>query len=68
MSKNNKRIYEENGINFSDITYELCMNNAEFVDAISGTTKSIAAVRTRYSIWRSAIELRVGKIEMAELP
>jgi hypothetical protein len=68
LSQKNQQLYDEKGLNFADVTYDLCMNNPEFVDAISGTTKSTAAVRTRYSIWRSAIESKVGKIEMAELP
>lgn len=60
----NRKIFTHNNLNISDVTHELCMNNSEFVEAISSTTKSLDAVRKRYSIWRHSVEARVGKIEM----
>lgn len=35
---------------------ELCESNQEFIQAISGTTKSIVSIETRYSLWKDKIK------------
>ncbi|MBT3066575.1 DUF262 domain-containing protein [Rhodoferax sp. U11-2br] len=64
LSPVNRKIFVDNNLKIADVTYELCMNNAEFVEAIASTTKSLDAVRKRYAIWKRSVEARVGKIEM----
>lgn len=39
---------------------EVSSTNQEFITAISGTTKSISAIRTRFNVWREALEKIVG--------
>jgi hypothetical protein len=40
---------------------EVCMEDQDFVQAITGTTKSIASIRLRYQRWRSKLEGIIGK-------
>jgi hypothetical protein len=61
----NRKIFDEKDLSLAEVTYEVCMGSAAFVEAISGTTKSVSAVRTRYRLWKEAIEAHVGVIEMA---
>jgi len=65
LPSRNRTLFEEKDLSLAEVTYELCMGSAAFVESISGTTKSVPAVRARYRLWRDAIEARIGKIEMA---
>jgi hypothetical protein len=43
--------------------------NQEFIQAVSGTTKSIVAIRSRYLIWQRALEAAIGtKVQFPPLP
>jgi hypothetical protein len=69
LPKNNRELFAQHDLKFVEVTHELCTSNAEFVEAISSTTKSVTAVRTRYKVWKEALERRLGaKIEMVGLP
>jgi hypothetical protein len=61
----NRELFDERDLSLGQVTYEVCMGSAAFVESISGTTKSVSAVRTRYKLWKEAIESHVGQIEMA---
>lgn len=50
-------------INLAEITKTVCESNRDFVEAISGTTKSISAVGTRFSEWRKELEKQFKKHE-----
>ena len=48
---------------------EMSLHNSEFTEAIAGTTKSIASIRTRYKCWKKALEDKIGaEIHMPSLP
>jgi len=47
-------------INIRRLFTDLCETNQEFIQAISGTTKSIVAIETRYRIWKTTIEAASG--------
>lgn len=40
---------------------EVCMEDQDFVQAITGTTKSISSIRLRYQRWQSKLEGILGK-------
>lgn len=65
LSQANQKSIDSHSLDLRDVTARLCEKNHEFVQAISGTTKSIDAVRVRFDIWRSAVEATVGAIEMS---
>lgn len=56
MSKTECQRIKESKINLADMTKIICSSNRSFVEAISGTTKSISAVETRFSEWRKELE------------
>jgi hypothetical protein len=40
-----------------------------FDEAVSGTTKSISAIRTRYAVWQQALEAAIGEpVPMPPMP
>ncbi|MDH6607303.1 hypothetical protein M2164_002938 [Streptomyces sp. SAI-208] len=43
-----------------DLFKELCVQDDEFVAAITSTTKSIAATRTRFTVWASGLQEILG--------
>ena len=48
---------------------ELCTDNREFEEAISGTTKSVRALKTRITAWKNKVESNIdGSLTIAELP
>lgn len=61
VSDRNKSVIDGSGVKLSDLTKKLCEGNREFVEAISGTTKSIDAVNKRFGIWMGALSQECGK-------
>jgi hypothetical protein len=48
---------------------EMSRDNPEFSEAISGTTKSIVSIRSRYRCWQRALEHKIGSsVRMPALP
>ncbi|XVV37211.1 DUF262 domain-containing protein [Streptomyces sp. CA-100214] len=43
-----------------DLFKDLCVQNEEFVAAVTSTTKSIDATRTRFTVWASALQELLG--------
>lgn len=47
----------------------MCDTDMNFVESVSGTTKSISSVRTRLIAWKNAIEMEAGSVvELPRLP
>lgn len=57
LPERNRQIISKAGVNLREIAIELCKTDHAFVDAISGTTKSKAAIETRYSVWKRAVQI-----------
>lgn len=56
-------------LNFQNAFREMSIRDQEFGQAVAGTTKSIAAIRTRYNSWRTALEQAIGEpVQMPALP
>lgn len=53
---------KDHNINLSEITKILCTSNTEFVEAISGTTKSLSALEARFSNWNRELLKAYQKI------
>lgn len=57
MISANKRNQVANlGVNLFDLTKQVCEQSRPFYEAVSGTTKSLAAVNARFSEWNNALE------------
>lgn len=60
---------QEQALDFRAAFVEMSRQSHEFGDAVSGTTKSISAIRTRYSSWQHALEAAIGTaVQMPALP
>jgi hypothetical protein len=56
-------------LNFEACFIELSEDSLDFFQAISGTTKSVAAVRARFAAWQQTLETALGEpIHLARLP
>lgn len=56
-------------LNFVEEFIRFSNTNPDFVRAISGTTKSITAIKTRFGVWQSHLEGKLGaKLSFPEMP
>ncbi|CAN7486519.1 DUF262 domain-containing protein [Acidovorax sp. LjRoot66] len=53
-------LVKKDGIDVKSLFIEVCNTDQEFVQSISGTTKSIVAIKNRYRIWKTKIETATG--------
>ncbi|WP_433866901.1 DUF262 domain-containing protein [Ralstonia wenshanensis] len=64
-----RQAVEEGRLDLRACFADVCERNVAFVQAISGTTKSLTAIRTRYDVWRDTLEAAVGrKVDFPRLP
>jgi hypothetical protein len=63
IKANYRQKINERRINLSELTKSICEKNRNFVEAISGTTKSIGAVETRFGEWNKELEKEFQKQE-----
>lgn len=62
-------LVRKNKIDTCQLFKDLCESNQEFIQTISGTTKSIAAIETRYRVWKERIETASGiKLTFPRMP
>lgn len=62
-------LVQANKIDIRGEFIRLCDTNTEFVQSISGTTKSIVAINARYTIWQQAVSAAAGfDVNMPKLP
>lgn len=53
---------QRNGtLSIEGVFQRLCDDNNEFIEAISGTTKSIHSIITRYGIWKRALSAEINE-------
>ncbi|MGK9449644.1 DUF262 domain-containing protein [Acidithiobacillus caldus] len=57
----NRHIISNSRVQLRDIAITLCQTNSTFVEAISGTTKSIIAIESRFSAWKRAVQKACGQ-------
>lgn len=69
LDRNVRNAVESGTLDLRAKFVELSEGHAEFGQAVSGTTKSIAAIRARYTIWQDVLQNAVGApVQMPALP
>lgn len=69
LESNVRKAANDKVFDLSTTFIEMSRQSQEFNDAVSGTTKSIAAIRARYGAWQKALEAAVGApVAMPPLP
>lgn len=64
-----RKAVDNNALNLPEAFVEMSRQSQEFGEAVSGTTKSITAIRARYAVWQHALEAVVGTtVPMPALP
>ncbi|WP_343618994.1 DUF262 domain-containing protein [Ralstonia sp.] len=64
-----RRAVDAKQLDLRTIFTTVCEEDAAFVQAISGTTKSLTAIRTRYLVWQRAIQRHLGQpVNFPQLP
>lgn len=69
LAPNVRKAVDDKKLSLRDTFVEMSRQSQEFNEAVSGTTKSIAAIRARYGAWQKALEAAVGApVLMPPLP
>jgi hypothetical protein len=69
LDPNVRKAVEDKRLNLSETFVQMSRRSQEFNEAVSGTTKSIVAIRTRYGAWQKALEAVLGsQVSMPPLP
>lgn len=69
LAPNVRKAVDNKVLNLPEVFVEMSRQSQEFGEAVSGTTKSISAIRARYAVWQHALEAVVGTtVSMPALP
>lgn len=69
LDENVRSAVETGALDFEAVFVRVSESNTDFQQAVSGTTKSIAAIRARYTIWQTALSEAIGaSVVMPLLP
>jgi hypothetical protein len=64
-----RRAVDSGALDIRAAFIEMSRENTEFSEAVSGTTKSITSIRSRYTCWQRALESKIGTpVQMPALP
>lgn len=69
LDPNVRAAFDAGTVDLKSLFIELSGSDREFEQAVVGTTKSIAAIRTRYTSWQRVLERAIGNpVRMPPLP
>lgn len=69
LDPNVRTAADDGKLDFAATFVDMSRQDLEFTQAVSGTTKTITAIRTRYNSWKSALERAIGApVLMPPLP
>jgi hypothetical protein len=69
LDGNVRRAVDEGLLDLLEVFKKMSVTDQDFAQAVAGTTKSIKAIRARYSSWQAALERAIGEpVQMPELP
>lgn len=69
LDGNVRRAVEEGLLDLLEVFKKMSIGDQDFAQSVAGTTKSIKAIRARYTSWKAALETAIGgPVQMPGLP